>query len=135
MRTLADLSSESGHRLELSSGQRTRAQRSRAVDASNGARCCADGSTPVWSHNTLHIVFHSPFNTFAAVAAKLPYIIPGTGYEPIDPSKGIYPTSQYVRKAAYSFGWDWAPRLITSGIWLSSAASGRRLPIRISRAS
>src|SRR5215469_4804314 len=86
-------------------------------------------------HNTLQIVFHSPVNTVAAVAAKLPYIIPGTGYEPLDPSKRVYPTSQYVRKAAYSFGWDWAPRLITSGIWLSSAASGRRLPIRISRAS
>ena len=68
-------------------------------------------------HNTLRIVFHSPVNTVAVTAAKLPYIIPGTGYEPLDPSKGIYPTSQYVRKAAYSFGWDWAPRLITSGVW------------------
>lgn len=68
-------------------------------------------------HNTLRIIFHSPVNTVAAIAAKLPYIIPGTGYEPLDRSKGIYPTSQYVRKAAYSFGWDWAPRLITSGVW------------------
>ncbi len=68
-------------------------------------------------HNTLRIIFHSPVNTMAATAAKLPYIIPGTGYEPLEPSKGIYPTSQYVRKAAYSFGWDWAPRLITSGVW------------------
>jgi beta-mannosidase len=68
-------------------------------------------------HNTLRIVFHSPVNTVAAQAATLPYIIPGTGYEPLDLAKGIYPTSQYVRKAAYSFGWDWAPRLITSGVW------------------
>ena len=68
-------------------------------------------------HNTLRIVFHSPVSTVAASAAKLPYIIPGTGYEPLDRAHGIYPTSQYVRKAGYSFGWDWAPRLITSGIW------------------
>ena len=56
-------------------------------------------------------------NTIAAIAAKLPYIIPGTGYETLDRARGIFPTSQYVRKAAYSFGWDWGPRLITSGVW------------------
>jgi beta-mannosidase len=36
----------------------------------------------------------------------------------------------YVRKAQYSFGWDWGPRLATSGIWRSigiEAFSGPRL--------
>lgn len=67
--------------------------------------------------NELRVVLHSPINTIAPIAAKLPYIIPGTGYEKLDRAHGIYPTSQYVRKAGYSFGWDWGPRLVTIGIW------------------
>jgi beta-mannosidase len=27
------------------------------------------------------------------------------------------PGKNYIRKAAYEFGWDWAPRFVTSGIW------------------
>ena len=26
----------------------------------------------------------------------------------------------YIRKAAYQYGWDWAPRFVTSGIWKSA---------------
>ncbi|MCS7222942.1 MAG: glycoside hydrolase family 2 protein [Armatimonadetes bacterium] len=29
----------------------------------------------------------------------------------------FYPSRPYVRKAQYSFGWDWGPRLPTCGIW------------------
>lgn len=67
--------------------------------------------------NTLRIVFHSPITKLTPMIANLPYIIPGTGYEPLDRSKGIYPVSQYLRKAGYNFGWDWGPRLVTLGIW------------------
>lgn len=31
----------------------------------------------------------------------------------------LEPHRVYVRKAQYSFGWDWGPRLTTSGIWQS----------------
>jgi len=31
----------------------------------------------------------------------------------------FYPPVVYGRKAQYSFGWDWGPRLATSGIWRS----------------
>ncbi|MEM2087571.1 MAG: glycoside hydrolase family 2 protein [Thermoproteota archaeon] len=31
----------------------------------------------------------------------------------------FYPPLVYGRKAQYSFGWDWGPRLATSGIWRS----------------
>ena len=30
----------------------------------------------------------------------------------------LQPHRVYVRKAQYSFGWDWGPKLTTSGIWL-----------------
>ncbi|RLE97098.1 MAG: glycoside hydrolase family 2 protein [Thermoprotei archaeon] len=43
---------------------------------------------------------------------------------------GFYAPRVYGRKAQYSFGWDWGPRLPTSGIWRSAyliAFSGARL--------
>ena len=44
--------------------------------------------------------------------------------EEIEAKKGkmraaFYPPRVYGRKAQYSFGWDWGPRLPTSGIWRS----------------
>jgi beta-mannosidase len=68
-------------------------------------------------HNTLTILLHSPINTMTPIVAKLPYILPGTGYEPLDRAKGIYPVGHYMRKAPYQFGWDWGPRFVTSGVW------------------
>jgi beta-mannosidase len=71
----------------------------------------------VEGRNTLTILLHSPINTMSPVVAKLPYILPGTGYEPLDRAKGIYPVGHYMRKAPYQFGWDWGPRFVTSGVW------------------
>ncbi|WP_213805099.1 glycoside hydrolase family 2 protein [Granulicella sp. dw_53] len=67
--------------------------------------------------NTLRIVFHSPTNRITPMVAKLPYVIPGTGYEQLDRAKGIYPVSHYMRKAPYNYGWDWGPKFVTQGIW------------------
>jgi beta-mannosidase len=42
----------------------------------------------------------------------------------------LEPHRVYVRKAQYSFGWDWGPKLTTSGIWRSisiEASTGPRL--------
>ena len=36
---------------------------------------------------------------------------------PADNDAGRTKVSPYVRKAAYQFGWDFAPRLVTAGIW------------------
>lgn len=37
-----------------------------------------------------------------------------------------YPDNEriYVRKAQYQFGWDWGPRLVTSGIWRAVRLTG-----------
>ena len=67
--------------------------------------------------NTLTITFHSAINTTAPVVAKLPYILPGTGYEPLDAAHGIYPVGQFQRKAGYEYGWDWGPRFVTAGVF------------------
>ena len=56
--------------------------------------------------NVLHIVFPSPIDAAAAVAARDPWQ-PKTKTE----------AKTYIRKAAYEYGWDWGPRFVTSGIW------------------
>ena len=38
---------------------------------------------------------------------------------PADNDAGEVKVSPYMRKAAYQFGWDFAPRLVTCGIWQS----------------
>ncbi|MEU8652476.1 glycoside hydrolase family 2 protein [Streptomyces sp. NPDC048737] len=54
----------------------------------------------------LEIRFASAYDEAAAVRAV-------TGERP-----NVYPEpSQYIRKMACSFGWDWGPTLVTAGIW------------------
>ncbi len=53
--------------------------------------------------NDLRIVFDSPVRREKELAKAVPYVIPGN--------------APHSRKAPYSFGWDWGPRLATSGIW------------------
>lgn len=67
--------------------------------------------------NELRVLFHSPYKVMSPVLAKLPYILPGSGYEAYDPAKGIYPVGHYIRTAGYEYGWDWGPKLVTMGIW------------------
>ncbi|MBS1816087.1 MAG: glycoside hydrolase family 2 protein [Acidobacteria bacterium] len=80
--------------------------------------------------NHIEVNFHSPAKTLTPMIAKLPYVLPGSGYEPLDREKGLYPITPYLRKAGYGFGWDWGPKLVTMGIWKSArleAWSGARI--------
>jgi beta-mannosidase len=67
--------------------------------------------------NTLTVSLHSPIGRMQPWLLKQPYALPGEfdsafGDEPVGKQ-----TSNYVRKAAYQYGWDWGPRFITEGIW------------------
>nr|WSZ94873.1 glycoside hydrolase family 2 protein [Streptomyces sp. NBC_00857] len=54
----------------------------------------------------LSVRFTSAYTEAAAVRAR-------TGERP-----NVYPEpSQYIRKMACAFGWDWGPTLVTAGIW------------------
>ena len=41
---------------------------------------------------------------------KIPYVLPAS--DPVAPM-----ISPFIRKAPYQFGWDWAPRCLTTGLW------------------
>ena len=55
--------------------------------------------------NELRILFFSPVRKGQSLEKALTYRLPGN--------------APHVRKAPYHFGWDWGPRLATSGIWRS----------------
>jgi beta-mannosidase len=59
--------------------------------------------------NEVTVHFHSPLRIGAerrtAYGIQLPHDSDSSGVSP------------YIRKAAYQFGWDFCPRLVTSGIW------------------
>ena len=61
--------------------------------------------------NELKVIFESPINKMEDFVASRPYVLPAPN-EPVD-----IKVSPYVRKAPYQFGWDWGPRMVTSGIW------------------
>ncbi len=69
--------------------------------------------------NELHIVLKSPINEGIKKYDAQGYVIPVSGNDlaeigQVEDGKMV---SIYTRKAGYHFGWDWGPRLVTSGIW------------------
>ncbi|HKR76805.1 MAG TPA: glycoside hydrolase family 2 protein [Rhodanobacter sp.] len=77
-------------------------------------------SAKAWLHagaNTLEVTLHSPIARLQPWLLKQPYALPGE----FDSAFGDEPegkqTANYVRKAAYQYGWDWGPRIVTEGIW------------------
>jgi beta-mannosidase len=67
--------------------------------------------------NTLDVRLYSPIKRLQPWLMKQPYALPGE----FDSAFGDEPkgkqTANYVRKAAYQYGWDWGPRIVTEGIW------------------
>lgn len=69
--------------------------------------------------NELHIVLKSPVNEGLKKYDAQGYVIPVSDNDlaEIGQVEGGKKVSIYTRKAGYHFGWDWGPRLVTSGIW------------------
>jgi beta-mannosidase len=61
--------------------------------------------------NTIEVCFASPYRKGLEKYNKLNYQLPANN------DKGEFRVSPFTRKAAYQYGWDWGPRLLTSGFW------------------
>jgi beta-mannosidase len=61
--------------------------------------------------NRIEILFQSPLTYNDSIVKAYPYQLP-SGSESVPLKVG-----SFTRKAAYHFGWDWAPRYLTAGIW------------------
>lgn len=74
--------------------------------------------------NTLKVYFHSPIKVDLPKYDSLPY-----RYEAVNDQSangGLFDkrVSVFARKAGYHYGWDWGPRLVTSGIWRPGLSGG-----------
>ncbi|MCU4157970.1 glycoside hydrolase family 2 protein [Carboxylicivirga sp. A043] len=69
--------------------------------------------------NKLRIYFHSPIKVGLDIYDNYPYVVQSSANDlaKIGQVPGEKWVSPHVRKAPYQFGWDWGPRLVTSGIW------------------
>lgn len=69
--------------------------------------------------NKLRIVFASPIRRGIEKHDSIDYKIPVSNNDlaKIGQVEGEKLVSIFTRKAGYHFGWDWGPRLVTSGIW------------------
>ncbi|MGY0427140.1 MAG: glycoside hydrolase family 2 protein, partial [Polaribacter sp.] len=68
--------------------------------------------------NKLKIVFDSPIKIGLQKRNQLGYQLPNAGNDQSENGGlGKKQVAVFNRKAGYHFGWDWGPRLVTSGIW------------------
>jgi beta-mannosidase len=69
--------------------------------------------------NELLVVFRSPIAEGIKKYDAQGYVIPVSDNDLAEPGQveDGKKVSIYTRKAGYHFGWDWGPRLVTSGIW------------------
>ncbi|MBV9949320.1 MAG: glycoside hydrolase family 2 protein, partial [Myxococcales bacterium] len=61
--------------------------------------------------NELLVAFRSPIHEVKAGYDRLGYVLPAAN------DQATPMVSMFTRKAPYHYGWDWGPRLVTSGIW------------------
>ncbi|WP_299666529.1 glycoside hydrolase family 2 protein [uncultured Polaribacter sp.] len=67
--------------------------------------------------NQLKILLHSPIKKGLELLEVSPYPYPAINDQSENGEIGDKKVSIFTRKAGYHYGWDWGPRLVTSGIW------------------
>lgn len=67
--------------------------------------------------NTLEIYFHSPIKIDIPKWDSIPYHYEAGNDQSENGGLFDKKVSVFARKAGYHYGWDWGPRLVTSGIW------------------
>lgn len=67
--------------------------------------------------NQLRVLLHSPVKKGLEILATSPYGYPAVNDQSEIGGLGDKKISVFTRKAGYHYGWDWGPRLVTSGIW------------------
>lgn len=67
--------------------------------------------------NTLKVRFISPIKTGIAKLEEYKIGLPAANDQSENGGIGDKKVSVFTRKAPYHYGWDWGPRLVTSGIW------------------
>ena len=67
--------------------------------------------------NELEVYFHSPVKVDLPKWEKAPFHYPASNDQSENGGLLDRQISVYARKAGYHYGWDWGPRLVTSGIW------------------
>jgi len=67
--------------------------------------------------NQLLVRFKSPLIKGLEKQEKFGFALPASNDQSENGGFGPNKVSIFTRKAGYHFGWDWGPRLVTSGIW------------------
>lgn len=69
--------------------------------------------------NTLRVYFHSPVKVDMPKWEQHPHLYGASNDQSENGGLLDRKISVFARKAGYHYGWDWGPRLVTSGIWRS----------------